>query len=130
MLLLERMAWISAQLQTVDLVYNNEYDLQAEIHATLTTAGATVDREVTFANSGNRIDMFVQVNGYDPYEPGIGLEVKTEGSTNDVRRQLQRYADEGFIGGLILVTTRTRHRMPTELNGKPVLTVLLLGASL
>lgn len=130
MLLLERMAWISAQLQTVDLVYNNEYDLQSEIHATLTAAGAVVDREVTFANSGNRIDMVVQVNGYDPYEPAIGLEVKVDSSTNDVRRQLQRYAEEPFLGGLILVTTRARHRMPTELNGKPITTALLLGGAL
>lgn len=130
MLLSERMAWISDRLQSLVPVYNNEYDLQAEIHATLVAGGARVDREVVFANSRNRVDLLVQVNDYDPWEPAIAIEVKTHGSSNDAQRQLARYSKELVVGGLILATTRVTHRMPPTINDKPVLTIHLTGAAL
>lgn len=58
----------------------------------------------------------------------VGIEVKVDGSRADVLRQLSRYAEHSDIGGLVLVTTRARHRaMPAELNGKP-LRVVFLGS--
>ena len=52
---------------------------------------------------------------------GIAVEVKIAGSPQDVLRQLLRYAEHPAVSGVLLVTTRSRHRgiVPAELLGKP-----------
>lgn len=129
MILLERMAKITDLIGDLAVEHVNEYDLQAGIFAALEAAGHAVDREVVLSEgSANRIDMFVNLGWL---EPGIGIEVKVEGSAASVNRQLARYADEDSIAGLILVTTRSKHHhIPTELNAKPVRLCTLIGAAL
>lgn len=54
-----------------------------------------------------------------------GIECKIDGSATAVMRQLLRYAESDQIEGLVLVTSRTKHRnMPPTLGGKPVYVVL------
>ena len=54
----------------------------------------------------------------------VALEVKVDGGTMAVLRQLQRYAAHEDVARLVLVTTRSRHAsLPASVLGKP-LTVL------
>lgn len=128
-ILLERMREISDCILAADLVYGNEYDLQAGIHAVLEQAGYYAQQEIVLSDgSPNRIDIFVN-QGW--LEPGIGIEVKIDSPRSEVLRQLTRYAGELSIAGLILVTTRSKHhRLPLELNNKPLRLVSLVGAGL
>jgi hypothetical protein len=61
---------------------------------------------------------------------GVGVEVKIKGSTSALTRQLWRYAKHDRIRSLLVVTTRERHRLqlPSEIDGKPVRVVSLMGA--
>lgn len=95
--------------------FQEEAELQAGIAQVLPTAR----REVRL-NEKDRIDFLLD---------GIGIEVKTDGATSDVMRQLHRYANSGDISALILVTNRARHRnVPNCIDGKPVHVFFLGGA--
>jgi hypothetical protein len=58
---------------------------------------------------------------------GIAIEVKVNGATSAVLRQLERYATHDEVKAILLITTRLRHQMPEQLNGKPVAVVTILG---
>ena len=61
---------------------------------------------------------------------GVGIEVKVDGSTAQILRQLRRYASSPQIEHLVLVTNRARHRsLPAVIGGKP-LRVVHINASL
>lgn len=59
----------------------------------------------------------------------IGIEVKVAGAAPDVERQCKRYLNSGVIDGLVLVTTRRRHKSirPDQFD-KP-LVIIWLGNS-
>lgn len=58
---------------------------------------------------------------------GVVIEVKVAGSTAEVTRQLWRYTKHNRVSGVLLVTTRHRHRVqPSTLDQKPI-AVLYLG---
>lgn len=96
---------------------SHEAALQAGIGRALELQQIPHKREVVLG-PGDRIDFLVDC---------VGLEVKVDGGTHDVLRQLARYAQHVEIGALILFTTRSRHlRMPKTLCGKP-LQVLFQG---
>jgi hypothetical protein len=62
---------------------------------------------------------------------GTAIEVKLHGSTNDLLRQLSRYAQLEQVKGLLVVTTRHRlAQLPAELGGKPLSVALLVGSFL
>lgn len=91
--------------------FTSEAGLQAGIAAALAAAEIPFEREVSLSAS-DRIDFLVG---------GCGIEVKVDGATAAVLRQLHRYAQHERIRSLVLVTSRSRHRqMPEALNGKPV----------
>lgn len=50
---------------------------------------------------------------------GIGIEVKIKGQPASIRRQLEAYAAEPSIAGLLLVTSKPV-ALPAEMKGKPV----------
>lgn len=75
---------------------------------------STVEREVRIC--GGIIDLLVD---------RVGIEVKIDGRPAEIRRQVEKYADEPSLEGLILVT-RKPVVMPATLKGKPV-AVLDLG---
>lgn len=64
-----------------------------------------VEREYRI-NSRNRIDF--RVHTADGAR--IGVEVKVAGAAPEVEAQCKRYLASGEIDGLVLVTTRRRHR--------------------
>jgi hypothetical protein len=78
----------------------------------LTTAAVPFEREVPLSRK-DRPDFLI--SGH------LVVELKVDGSGPAVTRQLQRYAQDPRVSGLVLVTTRQRHmRMPATLSGKPV----------
>lgn len=126
--LLERMKRITDTIMQTELVYANEYDLQAAIARALEQGGHLATREVRL-DSGNRLDILVYAAEWAG--PRVAIEVKVDGSRLDVIRQLHRYASEVAVDAILLVTTRTRHnRLPEHIHGKPVQLVTLLGAAL
>jgi hypothetical protein len=57
---------------------------------------------------------------------GTAIEVKVGGSLSDLTRQLARYAESDRITGLLVVTTKDRHRqLPPSLGGKPIAVLCL-----
>lgn len=60
---------------------------------------------------------------------GVGIEVKVQGRASSVIAQLERYASHDQISALVLVTNRVQVAvgLPTEINGKPLHVVALLG---
>ena len=98
--------------------YSGEDDLQAGIEQLLAGDGIVFKREVPITKR-DRIDFLLK-------EPGIGIEVKVDGSLSSVIRQLFRYAEHPDIKDLILVTTRMKHSsIPDSANGKPLYLVYL-----
>jgi hypothetical protein len=82
--------------------------------------GDQAEREVRL-DSRSRIDLMVG---------RVGIEVKVAGKPSAVLRQVERYLASDQLDGLVLVTTRVRHRPPAIVNGKPVRTVSLAGGGL
>jgi hypothetical protein len=100
--------------------YGSEVDLQLGIEKALEDAGVPFTRELTFKKVLGRIDFMVHAL----YE--VGIEVKIGGANTDVGRQLARYLKTDELDGIVLVTSKRRHRtFPTEFNGKPVSVVWL-----
>lgn len=96
--------------------WRDEYDLQEGIAQVLAAAGHEVRCEVSVSHQ-DRIDLLVG---------RIGIEVKCQGGTESVTRQLQRYAHNQHVDALILATTRAAHRdVPDELAGIPLVVAYL-----
>ena len=100
--------------------YATEDELQRALADALARTGRTVEREVRL-DGHNRIDLLVD---------RIGIEVKVAGKADAVMRQIRRYVASDLVDGLLLVTTRARHALPAEVDGKPVAVVQLSGAAL
>lgn len=82
-------------------------------------------RQITFSREfklshRDRPDFFLPV-------PGLAIEIKVDGSTSSVIRQLHRYAEHEAVKGIFLLTSRMRHQVPETLNDKPVMAVTILG---
>lgn len=98
----------------------DEDGLQAGVAAAITAAGLPAEREVRLSPE-DRLDVLTG---------GVAVEVKTAGTTDNVLRQLQRYAQHDRITALLLVTTKARHRtLPDQVGGKPLRVVHLGGAA-
>lgn len=109
-------------LDAADLTFITEDDLQQELHTALAAAGIPSTREVRLSDGRSRIDLLAG---------RVGIEVKTNGGWADVIRQLTRYAHCSELDELVLVTTRTKHHhLPSEVVGKPLHLVSLIGAAL
>jgi hypothetical protein len=90
----------------------DEVTFQLAVERALKREGLAYEREVRLSPQ-DRID-FLLANG-------VGLELKINGATAEVVRQLIRYAQNDRIEALILCTTRASHQsVPLDLGGKPV----------
>lgn len=110
--------------------FTNEDQLQAALAAALEAGlpSYSVEREAQLADRRSRIDLFLCNENASHC---VGIEVKIKGTVGATRRQLERYARDATLDELILVSTRALHaHMPTEMNGKPVTTILMLEAGL
>jgi hypothetical protein len=94
----------------------SEAMLQQAVSVALSEAGLAFERERSLSHR-DRIDFYC--------DGKVGIECKIDGSVTEVIRQLLRYAESEEIEGLVLVTSRAKHRrMPPTLGGKPVHVVL------
>lgn len=96
--------------------YADEDALQGGLSDALTAAGIAHEREVRL-NARDRIDILAGAGA-------VGIEVKVEGQSSSVVRQLRRYAKHESVEEILLVTNRYRHEdpdnVPREIDGKPV----------
>lgn len=102
--------------------FTNEVELQRGIDQVLREWGASYEREYRL-NKTDRPDFLVAPDRRAEGEriaPGIAVEVKIGGSTAEVTRQVHRYLQHEEVAGVMLVTSRFRHQLPAEINGKPV----------
>jgi hypothetical protein len=85
-----------------------------------------VEREFKI-DSRSRIDFLVTGAG----GARIGVEVKVAGAAPDVERQCKRYLNSDIIDGLVLATTRRRHKSirPDQFD-KPLVTIWLGNSGL
>jgi len=90
--------------------YRDEIELHQGMSQAFTDAGIPHSREV--AVTGGRIDFLIG---------NLGIEVKIQGQSAAVQRQLARYARDPRIECLLLVTTRRVHRsIAREAHGTPI----------
>jgi hypothetical protein len=102
---------VAAALGGFRFSWRDEYELQDGITSVLTAAGWAVRREVQLAPRC-RIDLLID---------RVGVEVKVAGTPEVVARQLQRYARQNALSGLVLATTCPNHRaLPERLGGLPL----------
>ena len=98
--------------------YSDEATLQCCIAGVLDAHSVEFEREHRL-DARNRLDFLVG---------SVGIEVKIGGSRNDLIRQLHRYAQFDAIGELLVVSSRMRlTSLPEALNGKPIVSLALLG---
>lgn len=95
--------------------------LQCAISGVLEDAGIEFQREASLSPA-DRPDFMVG---------GVAIEVKVNGSTNALIRQLHRYAQHERVESILVVTNRARlTQLPTELGGKPLVVAALLDGGL
>ena len=100
------------------LRYGTERQLQDDVERALEAERIPFIRECR--TSTGPIDFLV--------EGAIGVECKIAGGASQVLPQLQRYAAEPQIAGIVLVTSRPTHRFGVEtLGGVPFRTLWIAG---
>jgi len=112
---------LSVLLSSFRFRFVTENDLQDGIEAVFANAQVPYQREQSL-NVSDRPDFMVM---------GIAIEVKTKGSLADLLRQASRYAGNSEVSAILVVgSPHWLVRVPTELAGKPVRAVRLIGSLL
>lgn len=108
------------RLSRARMVGRVEADLQRGIAHVLDGLGVPFTREVSLEADLGRIDFLAG---------RTGIEAKTRGSSQALRRQLARYAQSAAIATLIVVTTRRHHRrdLPPRIDGVAVHVIVIDG---
>lgn len=89
-----------------------ERDLQDSLAELLGSEGYAAEREKALG-PGERPDFLTG---------GIAVEVKINGTAGELERQVRRYLAYREVTGVLVVTSRARHRrLPPVIDGKPVL---------
>lgn len=97
--------------------FNSEKELQDGIEKALTDHGIEFSREHPLSKK-DRIDFLLH--------DGRGIEVKLDGSANQLASQVKRYLDQDVVKGLLVVVSRSRLAdLPETLNGKPIVVHLV-----
>lgn len=108
-------------LRSVRFRYSSEEDLQLGIDRLFRERGIVYEREVRL-DSHCRIDFMV--------EGSIGIEVKIDGSAEELGRQILRYLQHDRVSEIVVVTTRATHRdLPPMLEGKRITVVYLFSSA-
>ena len=102
--------------------FTSEADLQAGIARVLEAHNISYRREASLS-AQDRPDFLVD---------GVVIEVKTQGSTAELTRQIHRYAQHEGVSEILVATTRMQHRAigVDAINGKPVRVLHLMGSVL
>jgi len=113
---------IMVELEKCRFRFASETDLQAGIAQAMDAAGLAYEREKVLTAT-DRPDFVV--------EDRIVLEIKIQGSIAAALRQVDRYTRHASIDTVLLVgTPHWLHRVPSEIGGKPVLSLRLTGSLL
>ena len=106
---------IAAHISRHRFVYADERQLQEGL-AALLEPDHVVEREVRL-NARDRLDLLV--------DDTLCIETKIAGTPRSVRAQIDRYAQHPDVKAILLITSRVRHSLPREINGKPVVVAML-----
>lgn len=92
----------------------NEYQLQDGVEAVVRASGWEYVREFKLS-AHDRPDFWFPSSG-------VAVEIKVDGSTASVIRQIHRYAQHPEVRGIILISSRARHifAIPENISGIPV----------
>jgi hypothetical protein len=127
----EGLAWLRRFLSTYAWRGTTEKQLQEQMHEVLSAAkdrGVEALREYQLTIGGqHRVDFLVKLQR--PEDAGLGppcriaLELKIQGSANEVERQAQRYALQADVDAVLVATTKNtlaaKLRGLATLGGKP-----------
>lgn len=120
-----RLDALTALLSSRRFNFADEAQLQRQVEHAFSAAGVEHRREVVLS-AGERIDFIV---GAEP--PYVGVELKIQGGLSEVTRQVHRYLRHEELGAVLVVCTRMRlGALPSEMRGKPVRVVVLVGSML
>lgn len=116
---------IATFLEQFRFSFGTEAELQAGVWEAIQTAWpnpAEWKKEYALSKE-DRIDFF--------HSEGIGLEAKIAHSLTSFTRQLHRYVQHDEIKGMVIITSKIRlTNLPPTINGKPLMTVNLIGSLL
>jgi len=114
---------LAGLISRVRFRFSTEADLQAGIDEVLGRAGVSREREYRLTRS-DRIDFYLP-------KQGMGIEVKVDGGTSDLTRQILRYAESSEIRSLVVITSRMRHavQLPRYVNNKPLQVITVGGVA-
>lgn len=103
---------IAATLRASRLNVSTEAAFQSAFALVLDGIGIEYRREKRLSDR-DRVDFFTG--------EGLAIELKIDSGSNDVMRQLMRYAEHGQVKALMLITTRSKHLgLPGLVLGKPL----------
>jgi len=104
---------IFSKIRSYRINGNKESDYHAGMKRILDVANIRYVHEYILSDK-DRIDFYLP-------DFQIGIEIKIDGSVEQVNRQMRKYADSDDIRTLFLYTTRNRHiNVAPELGGKPI----------
>jgi hypothetical protein len=99
---------------------SNEDSIQSGLERAMLMEGLVFVREAQLSNE-DRLDFLV--------DACVAIEVKRQGSLQELLRQLSRYAQHVVVRELLVVTSRLQStNLPTEIGGKPLECLVLLGS--
>lgn len=106
-------ATLAGIIAGVRFSFTSEDELQRGIAEVFSRVGLFHVREHRLSPT-DRVDFFLP-------DHGMGIEVKVDGSTADLVRQVTRYVQHDEIRTLAVIASRIRlANMPDRINGKPV----------
>lgn len=113
--------WIRAAFKNIAITCREETDLQKAAAAQLTKHGVPFTEQARLHSPlGDKVGVI------DFLCRDVGLELKTKGSLSSLLRQLDRYAESPQVRELIVLTTRrSLCRLPPELRGKPISSIIV-----
>lgn len=119
-----RLRKVIALLARYRFVAHDECALYVGLEEALTKGGVPYEREKPLTTKGritSRLDFYLPTDR-------TAIEVKVQGSTGDILRQLTRYCEDPEVDGLLLVTTVSRFTLiPDMIAGKRALAYRIHG---
>ena len=95
--------YIITLIQSVQLGYSTEDQLQSDLHELFQRSNLDVIREFRI-NARDRVDFLVKAK-----DCNIAVECKVKGSASSVMAQVARYAESDQVSEIVLVTSKRMH---------------------
>jgi hypothetical protein len=99
-------------LNNLKFSFSSEKDLHQSLEAVFKSKGLEFDRELCLSPK-DRIDFL--------FKSGLGIEVKTKGSSTALLRQVRRYSESDQIQELLVIVSLSKLNLGfLKLNDKPI----------